>query len=169
MNRQLNHQREFLEKRKEHGMEARGQQAVTKVSESPKRSLLKQGPWTPKDKAEMAVVLGQLLDIQKSYGKTTGQLENIVAGFCFALAPYTLEAVMRGFAEYMRNKADFPAPADIVKIIDPKPPEWKPDKSYYISLKELHKLHGPYGLDNEEIEYIRRYEEHMKQEAREAR
>jgi hypothetical protein len=149
-------------------MGTRNLPAVTKVSGSQKRSLLKQEPWKPEEQAKLAVVLGQIFDVRKQYGKNAGQLENILAGFCFALQPYSLEAVLNGLAEYMRQRPDMPAPADIVAIIDPKPHEWKPDKAYYVSLKKIYSEQGPYGLDNEEMEYIRRYEDYNQRQMREA-
>lgn len=134
---------------------------------SRKSTLQKREPWKPEEKAKLAVVIGQVFDMQKQFGKTTGQLENIIVGFCWALADYDPALVIDGLGEYIRNNSDMPTPADIVKLIDPKPPAWKPDKPYYISLKKIHDEQGPYGLDNDEIEYIRRYEEHMRQEMRE--
>jgi hypothetical protein len=49
------------------------------------------------------------------------------------------------------------------------PSVWRPDKAYYIRLQQIHKDQGPYGLDLEEIEYIRRYEAHMRMELKESR
>lgn len=122
--------------------------------------------WKPEDKASLALAIGRTFDLQKNYGKTTGQLENIVAGFLWALQPYHVEEVMEGLAKYIRLHSDMPTPSDIVAIIDPPQKIWEPDKSYYITLKQIFKDHGPYGLDREEAEYIRKYEEHMKNELR---
>jgi hypothetical protein len=126
-------------------------------------------PWVAEEKASLAVVIGRVFDLQKQFGKSTGQIENIVAGFCWALGVYPVERVIWGFGQYILQSSDMPTPSDIVKIIDPKPLAWKPDKSYYISLKQIHKEQGPYGLGLDEIEYIQRYEEHMRMELRESR
>lgn len=121
-------------------------------------------PWKPDDKKTLAVVIGRIFDLQKQFGKTTGQIENIIEGFCWAMQRYPVERVIWGFSEYILKNSDMPTPADIVKIIDPKPPEWKPDKPYYISLKEIQKNDGKYGLNDEEIEYIQRYEVYAQNE-----
>lgn len=118
-------------------------------------------PWTPSEKASLAIVIGRVFDLQKQYGKTTDQLENIVAGFCWALAAYPVELVVEGFKQYITIKSDLPTPADIRQIIDPIPPQWVPDKPYYISLKKIFAEQGPFGLADDEMEYIKKYEEYM--------
>jgi hypothetical protein len=121
-------------------------------------------PWAAEEKASLAVVIGRVFDLQKQFGKTTGQLENIVAGFCWALGSYAVDRVIWGFGQYVLQNSDMPTPADIVKIIDPKPEPWRPDKAYYIKLQQIYKEQGPFGLDAEEIEYVQKYEEHMRLE-----
>jgi hypothetical protein len=125
-------------------------------------------PWTGDEQAALAEAMGLMLDGQKQFGKKPEQLENIVKLFCWVLKPYSIELVMAGLSKYMAEHSDIPTPSDIVKIIDPKPPEWRPDKAYYIRLQQIYKEQGPYGLDTDEIEYIRRYESHMKRELKEA-
>ncbi len=124
-------------------------------------------PWKLEDQAKLAIVLGQVFDSQKQYGKTTSQLENIVKLFCWVLAEYPVEKVIKGISMYMRDHTDMPAPADIVKIIDPKPQEFKPNAAYYVRLQKIFTERGPYGLDSDEVEYIRKYEAHMQREMRE--
>lgn len=133
---------------------------------SSKNGIQTQELWTPEKKKTLAVVIGRVFDLQKQFGKTTGQLENIVEGFCWAMQVYSPDDVIRGFAQYILTSNDMPTPSDIVKIIDPKLPAWKPDKAYYITLKEIHKQNGPYGLSLDEIEYIGKYEDHMRMEMR---
>ena len=120
-------------------------------------------PWKPDDKKTLAVVIGRIFDLQKQFGKTTGQIENIIEGFCWAMQRYPVERVIWGFSEYILKNSDMPTPADIVKIIDPKPPEWKPDKSYYYKLQQLEKEHGKYALNDDELDYCRRYEDYTRQ------
>jgi hypothetical protein len=134
----------------------------------PQSNMSKGSPWSVAEKSSLALVIGKVFDLQKQYGKQTGQIENIIDGFCWAMQEYPADLVIRGFGQYILDHSDIPTPSDIVKIIDQKPPAWKPDKAYYISLKDIHKQHGPYGLDSEEVEYIRRYEEHMRKELRES-
>jgi hypothetical protein len=85
------------------------------------------------------------------------------------MQPNPLEKVIWGFGQYVLSSADMPTPSDIVKIIDPRPLVWRPNKAYYIKLQQIYKDQGSFGLDNEEIEYVRRYEKHMRAELTEAR
>lgn len=126
------------------------------------KNLLENGkstPWKPEEKKSLAIVIGQAFDMQKQFGKTTGQLENIVNGFCWIMEPYPVEIVMRAFAQYIRERSDMPTPSDLVKIIDPQPPKPIYDKSLYITLKKIFDEQGPFGLQTDEIEYIKCYEE----------
>lgn len=118
-------------------------------------------PWEPADKAALAEVIGHLFDLQKQFGKTTGQLENVVAGFCWAMASYPAQEVIRGFGEYIKHHADMPTPSDIVKIIDPKPEKIVYDKQIYYKYQQILKEEGPFGLNGDQIEYCRDYEEAM--------
>lgn len=137
--------------------------ALKKEEGSQKNIALKALPsWSSNDKAELSIVIGQIFDMQKQFGKTTGQLENVINGFCFVLSEYDPKKVFWGLAQYLKEHNDIPTPSDIVKIIDPKPPEWKPDKSYYIKLQQLEKEYGKYALNDDEIDYCRRYEDHMR-------
>lgn len=117
--------------------------------------------WSSDDRKTLAVVIGRVFDLQKQFGKTTSQLENIIEGFIWALSPYPVEKIISGFGQYIRMKSDMPTPSDIRQLIDPVKEEWKPDAPLYISLKKVMKEEGPFGLDNEEIEYIKKYELHM--------
>ena len=144
------------------------QSAVTKAKESPPNTLRSVAPWKPEDKAALAITIGRVFDLQKQCGKQVGQLENIIDGFCWAMQSYSAQDVIHGFGQYILRNSDMPTPSDIVKIIDPQPAPWKPDKAFYISLKQIYRDHGPYGLDSDEIEYIQRYEEHERTQMRQA-
>lgn len=125
---------------------------------------MRQPQWQPAEKASIARVIGRVFDLQKQYGKTTSQLETIVDGFLWALAGYSVEQVTDGFRKYISRKSDMPTPADIINIIDPIKEPWRPDKSYYIKLQEIFKREGPYGLGQDEIDYIYAYEDYMRKE-----
>jgi len=129
-------------------------QAVMKAEGSPKRSLQKQEPWTAEDQAALALVLGQIFDMQKQFGKHTGQLENIINGFCWALKAYPVQTVVDALAEYIRLHSDMPTPSDIVKIIHPPLPVWKPDWNYAAGLRKMRQDQGSYALNDDEIAYL---------------
>jgi len=112
-------------------------------------------PWADDERARLAKVLCNVFDLQKQYGKTTAQLENVVAGFCWALQAYQVNVVIEGIKRYVLQKSDMPTPADIRQIIDPIVEPWKPDWSIYNRFKKLREEQGPYALSEEEIEYMK--------------
>jgi hypothetical protein len=121
-------------------------------------------PWEANEKAKLTEVLGRVFDLQKQYGKTPAQLENLVAGFCWALQGYPVDMVVDGIRQYILKKNDMPAPADIRHIIDPVKEPWRPDRSYYEKLREQLKMYGQYALNPDEVAYIQDYEDHMQNE-----
>jgi hypothetical protein len=118
-------------------IEGRQNQVVRQSSSSSKNGIA--NPWTPDDKRGLAETIGRVFDLQKQFGKTTAQLENIVAGFCWALQDYPLPKVIEGIRTYIKLKPDIPTPADIRQIIDPIIEPWKPDWSTYNRFKKLRK------------------------------
>lgn len=117
---------------------------------------------TLNERAELTKLVGTVFDVQKQYGKTTEQIENITSGFLWALAKYPMPQIKEGFRQYILTKSDMPTPADIRAIIDPIKQEPIPDKGYYIKLQNLLKVDGPYALNDEERKYIVWYEEQMR-------
>src|SRR3984957_10747084 len=124
-------------------------------------------PWTDGEKIKLAGAIGQVFDLQKQFGKTPGQLKNIIDGFCWALQRYPVEMVIAGLGEYIRRKPDIPTPSDIVAIIDPTSIPFQPDKAYYVRLQTLRKEQGKNALNDDEENYIRQYEEHIKRSLQE--
>lgn len=100
-------------------------------------------------------MLGQVCELQKQYGKTAANLETLVRGFLWVLADYAMTDIIRGIGEYVRRKADIPAPADIVNIIEPPKQEWKPDWPVYIALKKRIQQEG-YFVYGSEKEFLKR-------------
>jgi hypothetical protein len=148
-------------------MEKRSQVQVVK----PSNDSLKNGTlsvWTPDDKKKLAVVLGQVFDMQHQFGKTTGQIENIIAGFHWALKDYSVDTVLDGIRQYVMRKSDIPAPADIINIIDPAPRKPEFDRAYYVHLRKLKDEQGEFALSRDEEEYLKAYDEHMIKKGRAA-
>ena len=92
-------------------------------------------------------------DALKTYGKQPEQMESVTKLFMFALADYPTQKIIDAMSYYVRNYTDFPAPADIVQIIERgnKPPL---DRSVYVSISKKH----PDQRTSEEWEYMRDYE-----------
>lgn len=151
-------------------MQEKSQQVLPKENGLQKKSSTEISilPWKDEEKSALAEIIGNVFDLQKQYGKTTGQLENIVKGFLWAMKAYEPKEVIRGFGQYILSHSDMPTPFDIRQIIDPVQEPWRPDKSYYIKLQEIFKRDGPYGLNEDEIEYIQLYEAYMQKERKQS-
>lgn len=63
------------------------------------------------------MLLAQICALQKAYGKTPEELETLVEGFSFMLDGFEIHEIMRAMRDYILEKSDIPAPADIVAII----------------------------------------------------
>jgi len=127
---------------------------VQRPSPASSKKLTQGLSWTPEEQSSLAVVLGRVFDLQKQYGKTSEQVNNIVAGFCWALGKYPMDKVVDGIRQYILAKPDMPTPADIRQIIDPIPAPWRPDWAVYNRFKKLKEEQGPYALGQEEIDYM---------------
>lgn len=62
-------------------------------------------------------MLSRVCVLQKQYGKTKQELEELVEGFAWLLADFPMAAVAGAFKSYLRERSDIPAPADIIAII----------------------------------------------------
>lgn len=133
---------------------------VVPIKASP--SLKKSDPvvWSSENKAELAVMIGQVFDLQKQYGKTPDQLTTIVRGFCWALSGYPFERISEAMRQYVLTRADMPTPYDIRQIMDPIKEAFKPDWSIYNRFKKMREDQGEYALGQEEIDYMKVCEEY---------
>lgn len=95
-------------------------------------------------------------DALKTYGKQPEQMESVTKLFMFALADYPTEKIVEAMAYYVKNYTDFPAPADIVQIIERgnKPPF---DRAVYTTISKKH----PADRSSDEWAYMREYERFM--------
>lgn len=92
------------------------------------------------------------------YGKTANQLETISDMFILTLQEYNIEQIKDAFIKYMKINSKMPTPADISNIINPPVVEWKPDWTYYNSLKERRNK-GDLGKYTPEFTYMKKCEE----------
>lgn len=91
------------------------------------------------------------------YGRKPDQLKEIAKLFIHLLRGYPLEKIKEGFYEHMRRESRMPTPADIINIIDPLPPVWKPDWAVYVGLKSAYNR-GGLSRYSREFEYMERCE-----------
>jgi hypothetical protein len=118
--------------------------------------------WTEIDKDRLAKALGQVCTVQNAYGKKANDLPVMVAGFAWALREFVVDDVIWALGEFMNLSPNFPTPFDIRKILQPPVKAFVPDKPYYVYLQKLRQEQGKYALNDEEMEYIRRYEDQIK-------
>jgi hypothetical protein len=118
--------------------------------------------WSADDKNLLAQALGQVCTVQRAYGKTAADLPVMVNGFSWALRSYPVKRVIEALGEFMLQSPNIPTPFEIRQIIDPPKAAFVPDKPYYVRLQKLKSEQGKYALNDDEEEYIRRYEEHIK-------
>lgn len=92
----------------------------------------------------------------KTYGKEAESLEDVQKLFLFALAEYPVQKIVDAFAYYTKYFNEFPAPSDIVCIIERgnKPPF---ERSVYIGITKK----PPDQRTREEWQYLREYEDFM--------
>lgn len=96
------------------------------------------------EKQKFAAMLSKVFDLQKQFGKTPSQLNNIVDGFLWALQGYPIDRIIDGFRQYIRRKSDMPTPSDIINIIDPLPPKPEFARAYYVHLRKLKDEQGEF-------------------------
>lgn len=110
----------------------------------------------PQGKKRIGEAISLFHDALKTYGKEPDQMEAVVKLFNFALADYPVDKIIDAMAYYVRNYTDFPAPADIVQIIERgnKPP-FSP--AVYTTISKKH----PSDRSSEEWAYMRQYERFM--------
>jgi hypothetical protein len=106
------------------------------------------GKWTDEDKKYLAKAAAVVVDMQKSYGKQV-DLKTMLRGWQFLLEDdYTVYQISSALKEYMRQYSDIPAPADLIKILNPPEPlvtyaEYK--AALEAHAKEGYPMFGYYG------------------------
>lgn len=116
-----------------------------------------------KDKAKLATALATVCELQRQYGKTAGELETLVEGFCWVLGGYPMQKIIDAIGVHIRRSPTIPTPADIEAIINPPRP--KPDWPAYIALMKRI-ADGHFALSDER-RFISECESYAKQSLRE--
>ena len=122
---------------------------------SAQQSLMMRNDEHGKKRVGEAVTL--FFDALAGYGKQPAQMEAVTKLFMFALSDYPTEKIISAMAFYVRNYSKFPAPADIVQIIERgnKPPF---DRAVYANLSKK----DPEFRTSDEWAYMRDYENFQK-------
>lgn len=96
------------------------------------------------------------MQVLNTYGKKDFDYFPVLKVFIERLGHYEPERIKEAFNEYIRNKANFPTPSDIIDILERK---IRPDSAVYQKLLKQRR-DGSY-LTNGEERYIREYEKHV--------
>lgn len=89
------------------------------------------------------------------FGKETESLEDTTKGFSFVLKDYSINEIEAAFKMYLMRNTVFPAPADILKIINPSMYE-KFDTTTFLEIKN--RLKNPcYFATDQEKRYVEMY------------
>lgn len=114
---------------------------------------------------EILRLLGGCFNTQKTYGQDPKNIKGIAKVFIRILENYPLEAITKAFMWHLRSAVDFPTPADIVHIIDPKPIF---DKPTYIAHKKWleNNKDAVWSLKERDAQaYCKAYEDSVMEEA----
>lgn len=116
------------------------------------------GKWSDNEKTQLAKALGVLALIQKSYGRTV-DIKPTVMAWEWVMGDYAADSVITAMEAYMRQSSDMPAPADLIKIIDPPAP--KISEYEYRQLYKQWELNGfpKFSYEHAQIEEYRKQNE----------
>jgi len=98
---------------------------------------------------------------QKTYGQNPDRIGELVKTFNFILSDYDIDEIRKAFIQHLKYEADFPTPADIIKILDA---DKVLDKSLYIKATKWLESNKncPYTTQEHEYrEYVKKYENKM--------
>lgn len=93
----------------------------------------------------------------------------LVEGFAWALADHDTADVINAIGIYVRKNPNIPTPSEIIAIINPPIPPFKPDWAFYNRLVGMIKESGAYAVTSEELDYINACEAHSKDAFRTSR
>jgi len=108
---------------------------------------------------EILRLLGGCFNAQKTYGQDPSKIKGITKVFEAILSEYPLKSITAAFMTHLKQSVDFPTPADIVSILDPKE---SLDKPTYIQAKKwlAENKDAVFSLKERDcLDYVRRYEE----------
>ena len=71
------------------------------------------------DRKELTKALAITFSLQRQYGKSPQELENLVEGFCWILRDFTMQQILESIAEFISKNPEIPTPSDLLKILRP--------------------------------------------------
>ena len=104
----------------------------------------------------MAELLEQCFHTLELYGKEAEAFPYVILTYERFLGEYPADKIIPAFERYVQTKTRFPAPADIISILEKRV---KRDMGYY---KELQQKRRGVGLTPTEWEYLEGYEKQVR-------
>jgi hypothetical protein len=104
----------------------------------------------------ISLELANSLIAQRTYGKQGGDIAVLADIFLTDLQGYEPDKVLQAIRQWRRTSPEFPTPADIEAILNPKP---KFDSFLYQRLLKKSQTSGEFMMPSE-WEYIKKYEKH---------
>ena len=105
------------------------------------------------DKAQLTLALSQTCVLLKLYGKTQAELGTMVEGLCWAIPDFPMGLIIDAMALHVRRKSELPTPADLLAIINPPKPKFRPNNAVYVGIKQ--RMKDPYAfITDAERDYV---------------
>ena len=108
--------------------------------------------YSPTEKGDIIAQLGACLAVQRTYGKQAADIQVVAKIFIDDLKDFSANEVVEAISKWRKTSPEFPTPADIINLLNPKPTF---DKSVYLSLI---KRKGEVHRYSKEYDYIKAYE-----------
>lgn len=107
------------------------------------------------DKAAIAAQLASCLATQRTYGKQAADITAVAKIFLEDLKEFSGYNVAQAIARWRKTSPEFPTPADIINLLNPKP---QFDRAVYTALNKRRADLAPYS---KELAYLEAYEKHI--------
>ena len=108
---------------------------------------------------QFTLALSQACALLKQFGKTPAELRTLRDGFLQALSDIPIADLIKALWMHVNTADDIPTPRQLRAIVQPNPPEWKPDWPVYIALKKRVQRDGYYPFGSER-EFLKRCDEY---------
>lgn len=117
--------------------------------------------WTIEEKRALAAVTFPLIEMQKQYGREMNA-PMVMKGWEIKFAGrFTIEQILYALDKYSDKKSDFPAPADLISILEPEEP--KVTVAEYVAAQKWQENNG-YPRFSDAYDTIKRYEKQQQEQ-----
>lgn len=114
------------------------------------------------EKAALVGALAQVCIASNRFGMKVDDLEAMAQTFIHFLQGYTMEQILRALRQFVTDpneRTGLPEPKDIIRIIDPPAPKFRPDFHFYASIRKREQAGD--RLTSQEEEYLEKHENYL--------